>query len=192
VDAWQNPGIREVLAVPRQQVLYSMVGHGGYVKRIDLRCRRQDSKRHDRAGNLSDFRSVRQQRNTVQQEQAVCRKGRVTRRRLVDDIQGRDELVVGSFVISPSVRQQLSCRGDHLRTRLLPQVADDRCFDVNRVHRVIPSRRAASVNGAACPRPSARIGWLLSKTRPCFPFLQRWRQTLAAWRTRERQCSERP
>jgi hypothetical protein len=134
MNSGQHLCVRNVLAIPRQQILYPMMGCRCDVKRIDLRFCRENGSRHYFIGNLSDFRRVGQSGDTIQCKQTIRRKYRVTGRGLVDHILRYDKLIFDSLVVPSPMSQYLVCRHHNLRTWTLPQVTDNRCFYVHGIH----------------------------------------------------------
>ncbi len=87
MDAWKYLGIREVFTVPRQQVLYTMMGYDGDMQRIDLRFWWQNPKRHDLAGDLRNLGCSFGSRGIPSSaSKRSTARSRVTCRGLVDDI----------------------------------------------------------------------------------------------------------
>lgn len=146
MDPRKDLGIRDVLAVPRQEILYAMVGHRRDVQCIDLSLRRQNSGRHDLTGDPRNLGIVRQKRNAIQCAQAVARERRISRGCLVNHVLGDNQLVVLSIMIPPAVSEQLSRSSDELGAGSLPQVADDRRLDVDGVHHVSLPRRTLPIS----------------------------------------------
>ena len=81
-----------------------MIGYGGDMQSINLCFRRENTERHDRTGDLRDFRRMRQKGYAIKCKQAVCCESWVAAGRLVDDILGHYKLVTGSLVVPPLVR----------------------------------------------------------------------------------------
>jgi hypothetical protein len=55
MDTQKYPGVRDVLAIPRQEILYTVMSDGGDVKRINGSFGRQDCTCHDFIGNSVNF-----------------------------------------------------------------------------------------------------------------------------------------
>ncbi len=134
MDSRENLRIRNVSAIPRQQIVYPVVSRDRDMKRINNRFLRKNCTGYDLIGDDFDVRIGRRQRYAVERLKTFVGKVGVAVRGFIDHVLGRHKFVVGSFVIPPLMSKNLTSNRNNLRAWLLPKIAHDRCFNVDRRH----------------------------------------------------------
>jgi hypothetical protein len=76
VDTWQDSGIGNMTAIPRQQILYSMMSNRGDMQSIGTGLFGKNSARHDFIRDVGDYRVKLQKWDSSQQLQTLCCKRR--------------------------------------------------------------------------------------------------------------------
>ncbi len=128
--SWRYPCIGNMCAVPRQQVVYPVIGHQGNVQRVKLGLGGQDGACHDLLCDSVNLRGKVQQRKTIQCQEPLSRQVRVAIGRLVEHILRNNEFVFMPLVFPPAPREHLPGRRDQLVAGQLTQVTYDGCFDI--------------------------------------------------------------
>jgi hypothetical protein len=121
----KDSGIRDMRAVPRQQVVYLLMSHHGDMQGVDTRRSWQNRLSQDLFGNAQDCPLNRQDRDTCERLESTVGQGGITIRRLVEHVLRGNELVVCPLCTPLPLRQQLPRRSNDLTTWSPTKVADD-------------------------------------------------------------------
>jgi hypothetical protein len=100
-NLWKDSGIRDMRAIPRQEVVYVMMGDHRDMKGIDACGSRQNRFSQNLFGDFQDCPFNRQDRDTCEHLESTLGQGGITIRRLVEHVLRGHELVVRPLKDSP-------------------------------------------------------------------------------------------
>jgi hypothetical protein len=110
----KDSGIRDMRAIPRQEVVYVMMGDHRDMKGIDARGSRQNRFSQNLFGDVQDCPLNRQDRDTRQRLQSALCEGGISINCLVEHVLRGYEFVVQPLRGPPPLRKELPRRGNDL------------------------------------------------------------------------------